>query len=121
MNAPPSPGKVTETVTVTSGAGAVQQSKKAREQQDAVLVVKDKLSASVKTAAGKTFFLQEGVWTDREFKAEARLPETTVTFGSEEYFALLKQKPALSQYFSLGERLVVVLDGRVYRVNAAKP
>ena len=43
---------------------------------------------------------------------------TAVKFGSDEYFALLKQKPRLAQYFSLGERVVVILEGRVYRVNA---
>ena len=80
------------------------------------------MSAAVfKRAGGKTFYLRSGIWTDAEFKADARLPETTVTFGSEEYFTLLKQKPALSQFFSLAEQLVVVLDGHVYRVNAAKP
>jgi Ca-activated chloride channel family protein len=107
-------------VTAVTGAGAVQQSKRAREQKEAVRVNEDSLSASVQTAGGKTFYFRDGVWTDAEFKADARLPETVVTFGSEEYFGLLKQKPALSQFFSLGERLVVVLDGRVYRVNAAK-
>lgn len=117
----PAPKTVSEAVTVTGMAG-VQQSKRAREQQDVIRIDgKDEASSVVKRAGGKTFYLREGVWTDAEFKAAARLPETAVTFGSEEYFALLKQKPALSQFFSLGERLVVVLDGRVYRVNSAKP
>jgi hypothetical protein len=62
--------------------------------------------------------LREGVWTDSEFKAGATLPETSVKFGSDDYFALLKQKPRLAEYFSLGERVVVVFEGRIYRVNA---
>ena len=61
------------------------------------------------------------MWTDSEFKTDARLPESVVTFGSEEYFALLKQYPKLANYLSLGERVVVVFEGRVYRINAAKP
>ena len=69
----------------------------------------------------KTFYLIDGVWTDSEFKAESRLPETVLVFGSDEYFALLKQNSKLGSYFSLGERVVVVIDGRVYRVNAPKP
>src|ERR1700682_3796538 len=101
---PPRPGDV----TAVTGAGAVQQSKRAREQKEAMRVDGADLASSVQTTGGKTFYLRDGVWTDAEFKAEARLPETKVTFGSEEYFALLKQKPALSQFFSLGERLVVV-------------
>ena len=38
-------------------------------------------------------------------------------FGSDEYFALLKQNPKLGSYFALGERVVVVFEGRVYRVK----
>jgi len=44
---------------------------------------------------------------------------TVVKFGSDEYFALLKKKPRLATFFSLGEKVVVILDGIVYRVNAA--
>jgi hypothetical protein len=44
-----------------------------------------------------------------------------VTFGSEEYFALLKQHPKLANFLSLGERVVVVFEGRVYRITPAKP
>jgi Ca-activated chloride channel homolog len=103
----------------TTGAVAVQQSKRAREQQEVMRVDEDSNSAAIKTAGGKTFYLREGVWTDSEFKAGATLPETSVKFGSDAYFALLKQKPRLAEYFSLGERVVVVFEGRIYRVNAA--
>ena len=68
---------------------------------------------------GKTFYLRDGVWTDSEFKGGATLPETTVKFGSDEYYTLLKQKPQLATYFSLGEKVVVIFEGRMYRVNAA--
>ena len=66
----------------------------------------------------KTFYLRDDVWTDAEFKAEARKPETTLTFGSDEYFALIKREPQLARFFALGERVVVVFKGRVYRVGA---
>lgn len=106
----------------TTGEAAVQQSKRAREQQDASRLDKDnELSSAVRTVGGKTFYLREGVWTDAEFKADARLPETVLEFGSEAYFALLKREPRLAEFFALGERVTVVLDGRVYRVGAATP
>jgi Ca-activated chloride channel homolog len=110
--------KAAEAKTIT-GAVAVQQSKRAREQQEVMRVEVDKDSPAMKTAGGKTFYLYEGVWTDAEFKADAKLAETVIKFGSDEYFALLKQKPRLAAFFSLGERVVVVLEGKVYRVNAA--
>jgi Ca-activated chloride channel family protein len=116
-NAPPPAPKVAD-ARATTGAIAVQQSKRAREQQDAMRVETELDSPAIRNAGGKTFYLRDGVWTDSEFKADAKLPVTEVKFGSDEYFALLKQKPRLSQYFSLGERVVVVFDGRIYRVNA---
>ncbi|HYO92755.1 MAG TPA: hypothetical protein VEQ40_14025, partial [Pyrinomonadaceae bacterium] len=104
----------------TTGAAAVQQSKMARKQQETVTVDKDEaLSSAVKTTAGKTFYLRGKVWTDAEFKQDSRLPEVEVTFGSNEYFDLLKRERRLAQYFSLGEEVLVVLDGRVYRVKPA--
>ncbi len=120
LNAPnaapaPTPG-MAQPVT---GAEAVQRSKAARAQQER-LVLKDEETRTdaVKRAAGKTFYLIEGVWTDSEFKAGLRLPETVLVFGSDEYFALLKQNPKLGNYFALGERVVVIVEGRVYRVTA---
>jgi Ca-activated chloride channel family protein len=115
---PPSPAKAAD-AGATTGAVAVQQSKRAREQQEVMRVDGESASSAIKTAGGKTFYLREGVWTDADFKAGSGLPETVVKFGSDEYFALLKQKPQLATFFALGERVTVILGGRVYRVNAA--
>jgi hypothetical protein len=106
-------------VGASTGAGAVQQSKSTRAQQEAEQVSSNDNPSVVRTVADKTFYLRDKVWTDSEFKAEAKLPETILKFGSNEYFALLKSKPAVAQFFALGEQVLVVLDGRVYRVTAA--
>jgi Ca-activated chloride channel homolog len=100
----------------STGSVAVQESKRARGQLYEERL-KDEASAVVRRAGGKTFYLRNDVWTDAEFKTDSRLPETSLTFGSEEYFALLKQKPGLGVYFSLGERVIVVFEGRVYKIN----
>lgn len=106
----------------TTGAGAVQASKAARAQQEAVsldgIVV---TSATVQTVGNKTFYLRDGTWTDSELESAGRLPETRLEFGSEAYFGLLKREPELARYFALGERVAVVSGGRIYRVEAAKP
>jgi Ca-activated chloride channel family protein len=115
----PSPSGALQSVTVTAGEEAIKLSKDAREQQDVMRVDLDKesMGGRVRRVADKTFYLTDGVWTDSEFKAESHLPETVLVFGSDEYFALLKQNAKLGSYFSLGERVVVVFEGRVYRVN----
>ncbi len=114
MNAPASAPKV----VAQTGADAVQLSKMQREQQDVIRLNEEPPSKAVRRVETKTFYLVDGVWTDSEFKAEAKLPETAVVFGSDEYFALVKQNQKLASYFALGERVVVVFEGRVYRVNS---
>lgn len=100
-----------------TGAEAVQLSKASREQQDAAKLKSEPKSDDLRRVGGKTFYLDNGVWVDSEFKADSRLPETALRFASEEYFALLKQIPKLGSYFALGEKVVVVFEGRIYRVN----
>ena len=104
-------------LSVVTGAAAVQRSKQAREQQDASFLKEELKSEALRRVEGKTFYLIDNVWTDSEFKADSGLPETKIAFGSDEYFALLKQVPKLGSFFALGERVVVVFEGRVYRVN----
>ena len=115
----PAPANAPATVTLSTGVVAVQESKRAREQQEAAKLKEETRSDAVQRAGGKTFYLIDGVWTDSEFKAETKLPETALTFGSDEYFAVLKQHPKLASFFSLGERVVVVFEGRVYRVSGS--
>jgi Ca-activated chloride channel homolog len=119
---PPPPAPRREDAKATTGVVAVQQSKRARAQQDALRADDDEqaASAAVSKVGDKTFYMREGVWTDSEFKAEAKLPETALEFGSDEYFALIRREPQLARFFALGERVVVVYKGRVYRVNDKK-
>ena len=67
MTAPPAPKPAD--ATAKTGVYAVQESKRARAQQDVVRVEKDEQSSAIRTAGGKTFYLREGVWTDAELKA----------------------------------------------------
>ncbi len=105
-------------VSATTGAGAVALSRQAREQQDADMITISPSQESVRTVGGKTFYLRDGVWTDSEYKADARLPETKTLFAGDDYFALVRREPKLAAFFALGEHVVVVFEGRVYRVSA---
>jgi Ca-activated chloride channel family protein len=110
---------VTETVNV-SGSDAVAFSKKKEElrKADKITVADPQLSTSqTRQVAGKTFYLLEGVWTDSEYKAEAKLPLVKLKFASDEYFDLIGREPKLAECFALGRRAVVVWKGKVYRVE----
>jgi Ca-activated chloride channel homolog len=116
---PPPPPAPKEAAKATTGEYAVRESKRARAQQESLRADEDDqvLSTGVSKVGDKTFYMREGVWVDSEFKPEAKLPETALEFGGDDYFALIKREPQLARFFALGERVVVVYKGRVYRVS----
>ncbi|HJS52631.1 MAG TPA: VIT and VWA domain-containing protein [Pyrinomonadaceae bacterium] len=66
--------------------------------------------------SNRSFYRQGSVWIDSDFKAEQKLPETTIKFASNEYFDLINREKGIARYLSLGEEVVVVWKNRVYRV-----
>lgn len=103
-----------------TGNIAVNESKRQRSQQEAVVTSNEASINYSRNVCGRNFYSINNVWTDSEYRAETKLPETTVEFGSDAYFELIKKEPELAEYFALGEEVVVVHKGRVYRVVAAK-
>ncbi len=114
--------KASRAVAEKSGAGAVQLSVQQNTQQsNASLAPSSKNVYVANTMSNqfvgtKNFYNQNGVWQDVEFKPDAKLPEQNVKFGSEEFYALLKKDKELAQFFALGEQVVVVWKGNVYRI-----
>ncbi len=104
----------------TTGQTAVMASKDAKEKQDAIKDFDQEEDSSkagtVKKVAARTFYLENGVWIDSEFKPESKLPEVKLTFASNEYFELITRETDLAKYFALGDQVVVVYKGKVYRV-----
>ncbi len=72
----------------------------------------------VKQVGDKTFLQQGGVWLDTTFDA-SKMQAEAVLFGSERYFQLLRQYPEIGPYLALGDRVVVVVDGKAYAVGSA--
>jgi Ca-activated chloride channel homolog len=104
------------------GSDAVKLSKQQNEQQSNMSLAPSSKSVLVANTMSnqfvgtKNFYNQSGVWQDAEFKAEKKLPEISVKYGSEEFYALLNKEKNLAQFLSLGEQVVVVWNGNVYRV-----
>lgn len=115
------PSTVNETVTVTSGEVAVKTSKDAKVKKEAekITAEDDEIlkAANVKKVGIKTFYQENEVWVDGEFKEESKLPEVKLKFASNEFFDLIAKEKELAQYFSLGEQVVVVWKGKVYRIT----
>ncbi len=112
----PAPAKMSAT-----GQGAVQESKKAKDQQATVTVNAEDdetiKTGAVKKVGAKTFYLENGVWIDSEFKEESKLAEIKLSFASDAYFDLVGREKQLAQFFSLGEQVIVVWKGKVYRIT----
>jgi hypothetical protein len=66
--------------------------------------------------ADRAFVRRDGVWTDTAYTAGQAT--CRVVFGADAYFALLAERPELTPYFALGDRVIVVVDGQAYEVAA---
>ena len=71
-------------------------------------------SQAVKQVGDKVFILRDGLWTDTTYQGQGT---TKVGFASEDYFRLLAGHPEWGPYFSVGERVIVILDGVAYEVT----
>ena len=111
-----------------SGAGAVQLSVQQNSMQSNMSVVADEKkeaseqilirnTVSNQFVANKNFTSQDSVWIDADYSESARLPEISVKFASDEYFRLVSVETGLAPYLSLGDRVIVVWKGKVYRVT----
>ncbi|MBK8135760.1 MAG: hypothetical protein IPK52_07975 [Chloroflexi bacterium] len=69
----------------------------------------------IQTIGGKTFLLIGDVWTDTTFTPDTMTTEK-VEFLSDAYFDLLDAHPELGEFFAVGEKVIVVLDGTAYEV-----
>jgi len=67
--------------------------------------------------ANKNFVNSNNVWIDSEYSDSDKLPEVSIKFASDEYFNLTASERDLGQYFALGEEVVVVWKGKVYRIT----
>ena len=113
----PAPAKM----KAQSGADAVSLSKRVREQKENSYVLDGTDEAVqagvVKKVGTKTFYLENGVWMDSEFKEGSSMPEVKLRFAEDKYFDIVAREKELAQFFALGEQVVVVWKGKVYRVT----
>jgi Ca-activated chloride channel homolog len=70
----------------------------------------------VKKIGVKTFYFENGVWIDSEFKEEAKLAEVKIKFASDEYFDLVAKEPELARFLAVGKQVAVVWKNKVYRI-----
>lgn len=100
----------------TTGKGAIRREKKLGELAQATAVEESEKSSAVKSVEDKTFYLRDGFWTDAAFNTKTSPKVEEVTFGSKEYFELLKT-PGISKFLSVGRQVIFVFNGKTYKVT----
>ena len=68
---------------------------------------------------GKTFQLQDGVWTDRGFDSNKNMPVVNIVRDSNVYKELIVKQAGLKSYldaFTENERAIIVYKGKVYKL-----
>ncbi|MFN6963334.1 MAG: VIT domain-containing protein [Pyrinomonadaceae bacterium] len=116
-------------VRAQSGAGAVQMSIQQNSMQSNMRVAAEaakkdageeiliRNSQQTQFVGNKNFQNQNNVWVDVEYSDKTKLPERKLQFLSAEYLDLVRREPALAQYLSLGEEVVLVWKDTVYRIT----
>ena len=77
----------------------------------------DAYTNSTRTVGAKTFILRNGVWVDTAHSDSSTLPVVRLKFGSDEFFAEIGKQRALAEFFALGEKVTVVFNSKVYKVE----
>ena len=98
------------------GEAAVQSSI-AQETMRKADAVAEPESERVRAVGAKAFVQRTSasgdVWVDTTFD-EARMTPERVVFASERYFELMRANPEWGRYLAIGERVILVWEGRAY-------
>jgi len=65
---------------------------------------------------GRTFYQNGEQWIDSEVQKHLSSPRVRIQFGSDDYFALLRQHPEAAAWLALGRNVQFVLGDTVYEI-----
>ncbi|MCW5958603.1 MAG: VWA domain-containing protein [Pyrinomonadaceae bacterium] len=124
---PPGKPAFAGAIVQESGRDAVKMSRQQNTMQSNVNVYRadaeDKSeqifvdrSISNQFVGTKNFNNINGTWIDTDYNMPQEFPVVRIEFASQEYFDLIAAEPELAKYFSLGEQVIVVWKGKVYKI-----
>jgi len=90
-----------------TGYDAIEVSKAVKKYEDAQVMSQTLESRYIDE---RLFQFSEGYWIDGKFKKGMK--EVKIKYLSDAYFSLLKAYPEVSKFLSLGERVLVVINGK---------
>jgi len=84
---------------------------------DSMAAATERKDSGTRRVDGRTFVLDNGVWTDVRFKPD--MPKAVIKPYSKAYFDLVSQLPELRAVFTLGSRVIVVGKACAIELNDA--
>ena len=105
--------------TQAAGAGAVQKAagEGAISQAEIAPGASDVSGQRIRTAGTHTFVFTNGKWIDTAYDPD-KMKTQQVAFLSPDYFALAQSRPDVSAALAIGDKEIVVVDGKAYEVTA---
>ncbi|MEJ5201459.1 MAG: VIT domain-containing protein [Anaerolineales bacterium] len=100
-----------------SGQAAVEKAAEqgTMTQAEVPLPVPEQAGQMVRTIGSKTFVYQNGIWVDTGYDPQIMKPRP-IPFLSTDYFAFAQSRSEVAAALSLGERVIVVIDGVAYQI-----
>ncbi len=101
----------------SSGQAAVEKAAEqgAMAQAEVPLSVPQQAGQMVRTIGAKTFVYQDGIWMDTSYDPQKMKPRR-IAFLSADYFTFARSRAEAAAALSLGERVIVVIDGAAYQI-----
>ena len=100
----------------TSTMIPARQAGGAKAEQESI-DLNQQLGDQTRFVGGKTFFQNASQWVDSDAQKFPNARRVKVSFGSTEYFGLLKKHPHAQAWFALGREVQFVLDGTLYEIT----
>ena len=113
--APAAVGGVVESrraLGLSSAAGRASAAPLAEESKERLVAY----AQQSQFVAGKSFFLNGQQWIDSAVQKQPNAKHVRIQFGSAEYFDLVAQKPQVSPWLALGQKVQFVLGDTVYDI-----
>ena len=106
--------------TVVSGQAAVEKAAEEAELADSDYVQSyNSKDGQIRNVWSRSFIYREGIWYDTAFDPDSMQP-LPVEFLSSQYFELIEKGADIRAALALGERVILVLDGKAYETTNEK-
>ncbi len=112
--------QILSTPTVVYGEDAVQKAAEqgAMSESEQAYAPSGEVQETVRVVGSRTFVLSAGVWIDTAFDPDT-MKTVRIEFLSDDYFTLAQYRPDVSAALALGQRVILLVDGKPIEIVPA--